>query len=51
VHPCSHFGRLGRVVSLPPELKVVDSEAKVRVLEVEFEDGAQAPWCPGPTWN
>lgn len=37
-----HFGRLGRVTALPPELKVVDSEAKVRVLEVEFEEGGRA---------
>lgn len=37
-----HFGRLGKVASLPPELKVVDSEAKVRVLEVQFEDGEKA---------
>lgn len=37
-----YFGRLGTVTSLPPELKVVDSEAKVRVLEVEFENGGRA---------
>lgn len=37
-----HFGRLGKVTALPPELKVVDSEAKVRVLEVEFEEGGRA---------
>ena len=36
-----HFGRLGRVVDLPPELGVLETEAKVRVLEVEFEDGTK----------
>jgi len=36
-----YFGRLGKVASLPPELRVVDSEARVRVLEVEFEDGSR----------
>ena len=36
-----HFGRLGRVVDLPPELRVLETEAKVRVLEVEFEDGTK----------
>ncbi|MCK5842483.1 MAG: hypothetical protein KAH31_09965, partial [Candidatus Sabulitectum sp.] len=34
-----YFGMIGRVAALPPELQVVDSEAKVRVLEVEFDDG------------
>jgi hypothetical protein len=33
------FGRLGTVAALPPELQVLDSEAKVRVLEVDFGDG------------
>ncbi|PIE53501.1 hypothetical protein CSA37_00655 [Candidatus Fermentibacteria bacterium] len=33
------FGMIGKVAALPPELQVVDSEAKVRVLEVEFDDG------------
>ena len=37
-----HFGRLGRVVELPPELRLLETEAKVRVLEVEFEDGTRA---------
>jgi hypothetical protein len=36
-----HFGRLGRVVDLPPELRLLETEAKVRVLEVEFEDGTR----------
>jgi hypothetical protein len=34
-----YFGMIGRVAALPPELQVVDSEAKVRVLEVEFPGG------------
>ena len=37
-----HFGRLGRVADLPPELRMLETEAKVRVLEVEFEDGTKA---------
>jgi hypothetical protein len=37
-----HFGRLGKVVNLPPELTALETEAKVRVLEVEFEDGTKA---------
>jgi hypothetical protein len=32
------FGRIGRVVELPAELKALDTEARVRVLEVEFVD-------------
>ena len=37
-----HFGRIGKVVALPPELKRMESETEVRVLEVEFEDGERA---------
>jgi hypothetical protein len=37
-----YFGRLGKVVNLPPELRVLETEAKVRVLEVEFENGERA---------
>lgn len=37
-----YFGRLARVKRLIPELQVVDSGTKVRVLEVEFPDGAAA---------
>lgn len=33
-----HFGRIGNVVDLPSELKELESEAKVRVLVVEFAD-------------
>jgi hypothetical protein len=34
-----YFGRLGTVAALPAELQVLDSEAKVRVLEVKFDSG------------
>jgi hypothetical protein len=37
-----YFGQLGRVKRLIPELQVVESETKVRVLEVEFNDGSMA---------
>ena len=33
-----YFGRIGRVVELPPELQPLESEAHVRVLTVEFAD-------------
>lgn len=37
------FGRLGRVVELPAELRALDTEAFVRVLVVEFaDDGTRA---------
>lgn len=36
------FGRLGKCVDLPVELERLSSEAKVRVLVVEFEDGERA---------
>lgn len=35
-----HFGQLGRVAELPVELQELETEAKVRVLEVELENGA-----------
>jgi len=34
-----HFGYLGKVVSLPVELQLVETESMVRVVEVELEDG------------
>jgi hypothetical protein len=34
-----YFGRIGKVESLPPELQKLETEAKVRVLTVEFEGG------------
>ena len=37
-----HFGRIGRCVDLPVELVRLSSETQVRVLEVEFDDGARA---------
>ena len=37
-----HFGRLAKVVSLPPELQKMESETMVRVVEVEFDDGSRA---------
>lgn len=37
-----YFGRLGKVTELPSELRVLESESKARVLEVEFDDGKKA---------
>jgi hypothetical protein len=37
-----YFGRLGRLKRMIPEPQVVESETRVRVLEVEFEDGTIA---------
>jgi hypothetical protein len=37
-----HFGRLGRCTALPPGLETLATEARVRVLEVEFDDGSRA---------
>ena len=34
-----HFGKLGRVTKLPIELQKLETEAEVRVLQVELEDG------------
>ncbi|MBP5287413.1 MAG: hypothetical protein J6Z08_05895 [Elusimicrobiales bacterium] len=34
-----YFGILGRVKSLPPELTVIGSESKARILEVELDNG------------
>ncbi|MBU1920792.1 hypothetical protein KKG66_08100 [bacterium] len=36
-----HFGALGRVTALPPELTALETEAKVRVLEVELESTSE----------
>ena len=35
-----YFGQLGRVSALPVELQQLETEAKVRVLEVELADGS-----------
>jgi hypothetical protein len=37
-----HFGALGVVTDLPPELQQLESEAKVRVLTVKFDSGGEA---------
>lgn len=37
-----YFGRLGRVVSLPVDPVVLDTESRARVMEIEFADGARA---------
>lgn len=34
-----YFGLLGTVTALPPELQILESEAKVRVLKAELENG------------
>jgi hypothetical protein len=34
-----YFGRIGKVSGLPVELTTMESETRVRVLEVEFEGG------------
>ncbi len=38
-----YFGRIARVTSLPPELQMLETESKTRVLEAEFlDDGTRA---------
>jgi hypothetical protein len=37
-----YFGKLGKVTDLPPQLQILESESKARVLEVEFEDGKRS---------
>ncbi len=37
-----YFGRLARVVSLPPELHKIKTESYVRVVEIELDDGTRA---------
>lgn len=34
-----HFGKIGKVAALPVELQTIETEAKVRVLEVELDLG------------
>lgn len=36
-----HFGRIGKVISLPVELQLVETESMVRAVEVELEDGSK----------
>lgn len=37
-----YFGRIGKVIQLPIQLQQLETEARVRVLEVEFENGERA---------
>jgi len=37
-----YFGRIGKAIGLPPELRMLESETQVRVLGVAFQDGEQA---------
>ena len=39
-HP--HFGKLGKVTLLPPQLQKLESESSARVLEVQFDNGQKA---------
>lgn len=32
-----HFGKIGKVTALPPELTYIETESKVRILEIEIE--------------
>lgn len=41
-----YFGRIGKVRALPTELQQLDSEARVRVLSVEFEDDGSVATVP-----
>jgi hypothetical protein len=41
-----YFGRIGRAVTLPHELRPLDTEAAVRVVEVEFAEDATRAWVP-----
>lgn len=41
-----YFGRIGKVTALPPELQALDTEAHVRVLEVEFVDDGKRATVP-----
>ncbi|MFB3897445.1 MAG: hypothetical protein ACE14V_14195 [bacterium] len=34
-----HFGKIGKIAALPSELQQIETEAKVRVMEVELNDG------------
>ena len=36
-----YFGRIGKVTALPPELMPLETEARVRVLEVDFGNGSR----------
>jgi hypothetical protein len=34
-----HFGKIGKIAALPSELQQIETEAKVRVMEIELIDG------------
>ncbi len=36
-----HFGAIGKVSELPPELREIETDAKVRILGVELDDGTK----------
>ncbi len=36
-----YFGALGHITDLPIDLQTVETESKVRVLDVELEDGSR----------
>jgi hypothetical protein len=36
-----HFGKIGKVVALPSELQLIETGAKVRIFEVELDDGTR----------
>jgi len=36
-----YFGRIGKVIDLPAPLQVMESETRVRTLDVEFDDGVK----------
>ena len=37
-----YFGKIGKIVGLPAELKQLESETFARVCEIEFSDGTRA---------
>lgn len=41
-----YFGRIARVVALPPELQTLETESKTRILEVEFVDSGEKVILP-----
>jgi len=41
-----HFGEIGTVTALPPELTALETEAKVRVLEVQLENSGEKVILP-----
>lgn len=37
-----YFGKLGKVIDLPPQLQKLETESSARILQVEFSDGQKA---------